>query len=183
MTLLFLIPFYIFCFEHDLTEYKGDEHKLRELKKHFAYIRERLEALFLDGKISEFVKFTILDMSKKVIRNLAFKYANVREGVTSVMGGKILEHEAKKILRDGFREGEKAGEKAGREAGEKIGREAGEKIGREAGEKIGREAGEKIGKAKGKLDAYIGLVKDGLLSISDAALRLNITEDEFKKHL
>ena len=46
-------------------------------------------------------------MSKKVIENLAVKYANVTKGVTSVMGGKVLEYEAKTILREGIQEGEK----------------------------------------------------------------------------
>lgn len=38
----------------------------------------------------------------------------------------------------------------------------------------------KDSKAEGKLDAFAGLVKDGLLSVKDAAARLNMTEEEFE---
>ena len=38
----------------------------------------------------------------------------------------------------------------------------------------------KDSKAEGKLDAFAGLVKDGLLSMKDAAARLNMTEEEFE---
>lgn len=55
--------------------------------------------------ISKYVKCTILEMSKKVIENIVSRYANVRKGVTSVMGGKILEYEAKTILQKGKLEG------------------------------------------------------------------------------
>ena len=57
------------------------------------------------------------------------------KGVTSIMGGQILDYEAKEILRNG------------------------------------------------KLQAYIELVKDGLITISEAAKRLDMDETEFKKYL
>ena len=44
-------------------------------------------------------------MSNKVIEQIALKYAKVRKEVTSVMGGKILEYEAKTILQRGIQEG------------------------------------------------------------------------------
>lgn len=44
-------------------------------------------------------------MSNKVIENIASRYARVRKEVTSVMGGKILEYEAKTILQRGIQEG------------------------------------------------------------------------------
>lgn len=34
---------------------------------------------------------------------------------------------------------------------------------------------------KGKLDVLGGLVKDGILTVKDAAARLNMTEDEFRE--
>jgi predicted transposase YdaD len=37
--------------------------------------------------------------------NIAAKYANVRKEVTSVMGGKVLDYEAKDILQSGIRQG------------------------------------------------------------------------------
>lgn len=55
------------------------------------------------------------------------------------MGGKILEYEAKAILKRGISEG--------------------------------------------RIEAYIGLIKDGILSISEAAKRLEMKEEELKKYL
>ncbi len=54
-----------------------------------------------------------MEMSDKVVENLAQKYENVREGVKSVMGGQVLEHEAKTILREGWQQGRKEGEDYG----------------------------------------------------------------------
>ena len=57
-------------------------------------------------------------MTRKVIEQLASKYAKVRKEVTSVMGGKILEYEAKTILQRGIQavlqEGRQAGLQEGR---------------------------------------------------------------------
>ena len=44
-------------------------------------------------------------MAGKVVENIARKFENVREGVKSVMGGRVLEYEAKTILRQGIEEG------------------------------------------------------------------------------
>ena len=51
-----------------------------------------------------------MDMSNKVLEKIAKKYEAVREGVKTVMGGKILEYEAKTIKREGEKEGIKKGE-------------------------------------------------------------------------
>ena len=44
-------------------------------------------------------------MSKKVLEALAAKYANVPKGVQKIMGGQILDYEAKDILNQGRAEG------------------------------------------------------------------------------
>ena len=44
-------------------------------------------------------------MSKKVLEALTVKYAKVQEGVGKIMGGKILNYEAKDILNKGREEG------------------------------------------------------------------------------
>jgi predicted transposase YdaD len=59
------------------------------------------------------------------------------------MGGKVLEHEAKTILRRGQSEG----------------------------------------RIEGRRDTLVELVRDGLLSISEAAKRLNMNEEELRKYL
>ena len=44
-------------------------------------------------------------MSRKVVEKITAKHENVRKEVTSVMGGKILEYEAKTILQRGIQAG------------------------------------------------------------------------------
>ena len=41
----------------------------------------------------------------------------------------------------------------------------------------GRRAGEKAGMLRGKLAAYFDLIKSGLLSVKDAATKLEMSED------
>ncbi len=146
--LLFLIPFYIFSHESRFKEYETDEEKLQQLCAEYESILKRLTDLCEAGEISEYVKCTLVDMSKKVIENIAMKYANVKKGVTSIMGGKILEYEAKTILQDGIRKGELDGIRKG--------------------------------KIEGRLQSLVELVKDGLLSVSEAAKRLSMSEEELK---
>ncbi len=103
--LLFLLPFYIFSHEKKLEEYNTNQEKLEELKSEYKEIATRLEQLMETGKISAYTKNTIQEMSEKVLEHLAAKYEHVKEGVKSVMGGKILEYEAKTILNTGREEG------------------------------------------------------------------------------
>ena len=56
------------------------------------------------GDLNRYAKAAILDMSRKVIENLAVKYENVAKGVCRQMGGKVLNYEAKDILNRGRRE-------------------------------------------------------------------------------
>lgn len=103
--LLFLIPFHIFSHEKYLKEYDTNFEKLETLKKEYAKIRKRLEELQEAGAIDAYTKATLIDMSNKVLESIARRYENVREGVKAVMGGKVLEYEAKTILRKGISEG------------------------------------------------------------------------------
>ena len=52
-------------------------------------------------------------MSNKVLEHIAAKYKSIKEGVKSVMGGKVLEYEAKTIKREGIKEGLEEGLKEG----------------------------------------------------------------------
>ena len=49
----------------------------------------------------------------------------------------------------------------------------------EEGKEEGREEGIEIGEDRGELKTLIGLVKDGLISLSAAAKRRDMTEAEF----
>lgn len=103
--LLFLIPFYIFTYEDMFLEINTNEEKLYQLKEMYADIIKRLELLCQRGDINEYVKKTICEMSERVVESLAEKYDNVKKGVTVVMGGTVLEYEAKTILRQGMQQG------------------------------------------------------------------------------
>ncbi|MCD8067969.1 MAG: helix-turn-helix domain-containing protein, partial [Lachnospiraceae bacterium] len=105
--LFMLIPFYIFSHEKRFPEYNTDEEKLEELKTEYADIVSRLRCLKETGQISEYQHRMIIDMSGKVLKSIAAKYDNVREGVEETMAGRIIETEASRI----YHEGEKLGEK------------------------------------------------------------------------
>lgn len=78
-----------------------------------------------NGEIDEFYKKTIMDMSERVLKNLAAEYVNIVRGVGSVMGGQVLDYEAKRILNGGRREGHEEGRKEGRREGHEEGRAEG----------------------------------------------------------
>lgn len=119
--LLFLIPFYIFSHESRFEEYNNDKDKLEILKAEYADIMARLDQLLENGSISAYTRKIIMEMADKVLENIARKFEHVREGVKSVMGGKVLEHEAKTILREGWKQGHEQGREEGREEGRREG--------------------------------------------------------------
>ena len=98
------------------------QYKLNVLKREYQSISERLEQLLKQGEIDEYTKCTILDMSQKVLEHIAAKFDNVKKGVKSVMGGQILEYEAKTILNIGRSEGRILGINEGRILGIDEGR-------------------------------------------------------------
>ena len=107
--LLFLIPFYIFCYEAELKKIAENGRKLAALKEEYKSIREHLDELCEKGFLEEYTKQAIIIMTENVVNSLARKYEAIREGVMDCMGGKILEYEAKDILNRGRQEGRTAG--------------------------------------------------------------------------
>ncbi|MBQ6441303.1 MAG: hypothetical protein IJJ13_01750 [Lachnospiraceae bacterium] len=103
--LLFLIPFYIFTHEKRFQVYNNNEKKLESLRNEYEEIKRKLEELMIAGEISEYTKCMIIDMSNRVLEHIAAGYENVREGVENVMGGKVLNYEAKEILNRGISQG------------------------------------------------------------------------------
>lgn len=69
------------------------------------------------GIINEYTRCTIIDMSNKVLEHIAQKYDSVRKGVKAVMGGRVLEYEAKTIKNEGIKEGMEKGIEKGMETG------------------------------------------------------------------
>ncbi len=86
---------------------------------------------------------------------------------------------------DGFKLGKEDGFKLGKEDGFKLGKEDGFKLGKEDGFKLGKEDGFKLGKEDGfklgNINMLTNLVKQHLLSLTDAARQLNISEADFQK--
>ena len=112
--LLFLLPFYIFNLEKDFPQFEASEEALESLKKVYIDFMDRLEKEVTEGHISAYYRRTILDMSKKVLENIAAKYKNIQKGVNDIMGGRVLEHEGKIIYNAGIQEGIVVGEERGR---------------------------------------------------------------------
>lgn len=124
--------------------YNKDNNKLRLLLQEYELIKNRLEALCLHEEISEFTRQVILDMSNKVLEHIARNYQEIQKGVKSVMGGKILDYEAKRILNRGISQGISQGI------------------------------------TRGKFELLDEMVQDGVISVADAAKRLDISVEEFQ---
>ena len=112
--LFFLLPFYLFNLEKNFEKYENKNSELEKLKSKYSDFMKMLAKALNDGKISAYDHGTILDMSKKVLENLAAKYKNVQKGVKDIMGGQILEYKTKTIFKNGFAAGEEHGEARGR---------------------------------------------------------------------
>ncbi len=145
--LLFLLPFYIFRYEKKFKHYEKDSEKLQELKDEYQYICEHLDRLSKEGTITEYKKRTLMEMIQKIVTALARNYPQIKKGVDTIMGGKVLDHEAKRILLRGIHEGEIRGN------------------------------------AQGRIDLCIELIKEGIFTLSDAAKRLDMKEEELKTYL
>ena len=107
--LLMLIPFYIFSHEKSFPEYNSNEQKLEELKAEYQVILERLDGLEQQGVIGAFDKRTIIELSGDVVKEIAQKYENVQKGVGDIMGGALIETEARTILNQGIKQGKTQG--------------------------------------------------------------------------
>ena len=91
--------------EKNFKVYNSDEQRLAELKAEYRSILERLDQLEQEGIIGAFDKRTIIELSGDVIREIAQKYENVQKGVGDIMGGALIETEARTILNRGKDEG------------------------------------------------------------------------------
>ena len=152
--LLFLIPFRIFSHEERFAEYEKDRGSLETLTAEYEGIKRHLETLSRSGKLTEYAKRTIEEMTGKVLEHIAETYDKVREGVKSVMGGNVLEYEAKTIFNEGLA----------------LGRNEGILMGRNEGILMGRNEGFALGEAKGKANTARNLLRMGLVpsQISEA---------------
>lgn len=105
-----------FCHEKLLALYDQSASQRKVLEAEYEDIRGRLETLLEQGAIDEYTKCTIVDMSWRVLENIARDYENVKKGVKSIMGGKVLDYEAKRIKTEGRTEGRREGRREGKKA-------------------------------------------------------------------
>jgi len=112
--LFILIPFYLLTYEKELEVINNSPERLLKVKDEFKYISEKMEQLVASGIVSTQQWLTIRNLSKRVIEHLAGKYNNIYREVNAIMGGNILEYEAKTIRRQGIIERRKEGREEGR---------------------------------------------------------------------
>ena len=145
--LLILLPFHLFYYEKQFPKMEQDAAKREHLKGIYINIRLRLENMARQGTITEYTCRTILDLSRWVAESLCQKYDNIRREVISIMGGEILEYEAKTILNEG------------------------------------KKQGWILGRESGRAETYLELVKEGILNIQEAAMRIPMDEAELQNLL
>ncbi len=132
--LLFLLPYYFLRYQLELLERDVDARL--ELRHTYQDIFQRLNLLEQGGEITEFTRQSLKAMIDKVAMFRAGKYAGVKKEVEEIMGGKILNYEAKDIRNSGIREGISIGKEAGRQEGISIGKETGRREGILQGENL-----------------------------------------------
>ena len=103
--LYYLIPFHIFTYEKDFEAYETDKKKMEQLKEVFYDMAERLEDVCMKGLLDVYTKTIIMDMSRKVIRNIAARHGRIKKEVGDIMGGKVLMHQAKYWMNKGISQG------------------------------------------------------------------------------
>ena len=177
--LLILLPFHLFYYEKHFPKMEQDTAQRGYLKEIYGNIRLRLEEMARQGTITEYTCRTILDLSRRIAESLCQKYDNIRKEIISIMGGEILEYEAKTILN----EGKKQGWILGRESGLAEGHKSGLAEGRKSGLAEGHKSGLAEGLSTGRMTTYLELVKEGILNIKDAARRIPMDEAELQNLL
>ncbi len=156
--LYFLLPFYIFRLEKNFSKYDSSPAELEKLKREYVDFMTRLEQAVKDGKIFTYDRRTILEMSKKVLENIAVKYNNIEKEVNVIMGGRVLDYEGRSIFYGGLAEGYAEG----RMEGHTEGRVQGHAEGLAEGHAEGRAEGLAEGKLKEKFDTAKRLRNAGM---------------------
>lgn len=132
---------------------------MKELKATYQDIMERLEAHTLAGELDEHTRHCIISTSHYVSDYLARNFDAVQKEIGDIMRGQVLDYEAKRI------------------------RKAAKAEGWNLGLTEGWNAGHIEGFTEGAKKFYLSLLKDGFISLAEAAKRLGISEAELQKEL
>ncbi|MBQ9527811.1 MAG: hypothetical protein IJR68_09380 [Fretibacterium sp.] len=138
--LFFLLPFYIFTREKELAVCNEDRDKLAGLEAEFAGIMTRLNSAVEARDIDVYDLRVIVDMMEHVLKKIAEKYSNVREGVGAVMGGRVLRVQGEEFYNAGVERGLEQGLERGLEQGLERGLEQGLERGLEQGRREERQS-------------------------------------------
>ncbi len=111
--LLILLPFYMFIVENSLKECEANEVKRQELMESLRTIATGLDNLLLLGDIDFYTRKSLMELMDKVNYHLARNYAKVQKEAEKVMGGRVLEYEAKTIYKNGVAAGVEQGRSQG----------------------------------------------------------------------
>lgn len=105
---------YIFVHEKELSLYNKDDRKLKELVHEYEYIVGKLSDLNQVGEITSLEKYCVITSMRSVLSLIAKKHQTIVKEADKVMGGEILEYEAKTIYRNGLKQGELKGKLEGK---------------------------------------------------------------------
>lgn len=125
--LLFLLPYYVIRYEKNKKTLKDDA-KLQEMLEEYREIEKYLEKELLDeGKEVEYRYF--IELISQIADYIFTDVENVKKGIGKIMGGKVLELETDRIIKESLEKGMQQGMQQGRQQGMQQGiREARIKI-------------------------------------------------------
>lgn len=113
--LLFLLPYYVIRYEKNKTTLKDDV-KLQELLEEYKEIEKYLEKELLDeGKEVEYRYF--IELISQIADYIFTDVEKAKKGIGKIMGGKVLELETDKIIREGLEKGMQQGMQQGMQRG------------------------------------------------------------------
>ena len=83
---------------------------MQQISDDYTCIASHLNQLVKEGKITEYLKVAIRNWIDRTVAKIAENYQDVKEGVTNIMGGKIIDYEVKTIYLNGINAGRAEGE-------------------------------------------------------------------------
>lgn len=101
--LFFLIPFYIF--RYSIKKLEKDEKSLEKMRKTYDTVYSRIDAYTVAGELTSYERMCIITMCGKVAAAFTKSSKKISEEVGDIMGGQILDYEAKDIFKEGISQG------------------------------------------------------------------------------
>ena len=173
--LFFLLPFYIMRYE------KPENQELKEMLEEYREIEERLEKEFLEkGKEKEYRD--LIELIIRIADYILRKQEKARKGFGDVMGGKVLELESDRLIKQGMQRGMQQGMQQGLQRGMQQGLQRGMQQGLQRGMQQGLQRGMQQGMQQGRTEVIqvIKLLRQGL-TIGETARKLKLPEEEVQQ--